>query len=43
MKELSKLQMYIYNLGGILLVVGALMPMETSLKEHAPYVYLSGA
>ena len=43
MKELSKIQMYIYNLGGIMLVVGALMPMEASLKEHAPYIYLCGA
>ena len=43
MKELSKIQMYIYNIGGILLAIGALMPMEPSLAQHAPYVYMSGA
>ena len=43
MKELTKLQTIIQNIGGMLLVIGAIMPMENSLKEHAPYLFLSGA
>lgn len=43
MKELTKFQMYLYNIGGILLLIGAFMPVEASLLAYAPYVYLSGA
>ena len=43
MKELTKFQMYLYNIGGILLLIGAFMPVEVSLMPYAPYVYLSGA
>ena len=43
MKELTKFQAIIYNLGGILMLIGALMPMEPSLITYAAYVYTCGA
>ncbi|MBR4297934.1 MAG: hypothetical protein IKT82_07095 [Bacteroidaceae bacterium] len=43
MKELTKFQAILYNLGGILMLIGALMPMEPSLIGYAAYVYTCGA
>ena len=43
MKELTKFQAILYNLGGVLMLIGALMPMEPSLITYAAYVYTCGA
>ena len=43
MKPLSHFQNTIFVLGGILLIVGALAPLFTWLREYAPYIYTCGA
>ena len=43
MKELTKFQTILYNLGGVLMLIGAIMPMEPSLTTYAAYIYTSGA
>lgn len=43
MKELTKFQAIIYNLGGVLMLLGAIMPMEPSLTNYAAYIYTCGA
>ena len=43
MKELTKFQAILYNLGGVLMLIGAIMPMEPSLTTYAAYIYTSGA
>ena len=43
MKELTKFQAILYNLGGVLMLIGAIMPMEPSLTIYAAYIYTSGA
>ena len=42
MKELSKLQLCVYNTGGILLVIGALLPVFFDEPLVAPYLYIVG-
>ena len=43
MKELTKFQTILYNLGGVLMLIGALLPMEPSLITYAAYTYTCGA
>ena len=43
MKPLSRLQSLAFTLGGLLLLVGALLPMVPSLSDFAPYVFCAGA
>ena len=43
MKELTKFQAIIYNLGGVLMLLGAIMPIEPSLTNYAAYIYTCGA
>ncbi len=43
MKELTKFQAILYNFGGVLMLIGAIMPMEPSLTTYAAYIYTSGA
>lgn len=49
MRQLSKLQTLIYNIGGILLLIGAVLPIfladtgAASYVSVAPYVYSIGA
>ena len=39
MKPLTSLQNLIYQIGGILLIVGAILPVVPSLATFAPYVF----
>ncbi len=43
MKPLNKLQTILLNAGGLLLLLGAVLPISGSLQELAPYVYTLGA
>ena len=43
MKPLNKLQNIIFQLGGILLLAGAVMPLYSALAVYAPYIYTIGA
>jgi uncharacterized membrane protein HdeD (DUF308 family) len=43
MKELTKFQTILYNLGGVMMLIGAIMPMEPSLMTYAAYIYMCGA
>ncbi|MDO4929748.1 MAG: hypothetical protein Q4E59_01290 [Bacteroidales bacterium] len=43
MHQLNKLQTIIYNAGGIILLIGAMLPMFLSDATVAPYVYSVGA
>lgn len=43
MKKLTKSQTIVYNLGGLLLVVGAALPAFADFLFVAPYVYATGA
>lgn len=43
MKPLSQLQSLAFTLGGLLLLVGALLPMVPSLSDFTPYVFCAGA
>ncbi len=43
MRPLSKIQTLIYYIGGILLVVGAMMPAFSDNETLVPYVFTSGA
>ena len=43
MKELTKFQTILYNLGGVMMLIGAIMPMELSLMTYAAYIYMCGA
>ena len=43
MKPLNKLQNLIFQIGGILLLAGAIMPLYTALAVYAPYIYTIGA
>ena len=43
MKPLNKLQNLILQIGGILLLVGAVMPLYPALAVYAPYIYTIGA
>ena len=43
MKPLSQLQSLAFTLGGLLLLVGALLPMVPTLSDFAPYVFCAGA
>ena len=43
MNRLSKTQNIIYCLGGLLLLVGAILPTFPELRFVAPFVYTSGA
>ena len=42
MKALSQFQNLIYNLGGILLLLGAVMPLIPQVSLWAPYVFCAG-
>lgn len=42
MKSLSKFQNLIYNLGGVLLLLGAVMPLIQPASSFAPYVFCCG-
>ncbi len=43
MKPLTTLQNIIYILGGILLLMGAVMPIIPATQGFAPYIFSSGA
>ena len=43
MQPLTRLQSIIFQLGGLLLIAGAILPMVPSLQAYAPYVFTSGA
>ena len=43
MKPLTSLQNLIYQIGGILLIVGAILPVVPSLATFAPYVFTMGS
>ena len=43
MKPLSRLQSLAFTLGGLLLLVGTLLPMVPTLALYAPYVFSAGA
>ena len=43
MKELTKFQTILYNLGGVMMLIGAIIPMEPSLMTYAAYIYMCGA
>lgn len=43
MKELSKLQLCAYNIGGLLLVAGIIVPLFLGATAVALYLYLLGA
>lgn len=43
MKKLNKLQNLIYYIGGILLVIGAILPMFGTYRIFAPHIYTLGA
>lgn len=43
MKELSKLQLCAYNIGGLLLVAGIIVPLFSGATAIALYLYLLGA
>ena len=43
MKPLNKLQNLILQIGGILLLIGAVMPLYSALAVYAPYIYTIGA
>ena len=43
MKPLNKLQTFLLNAGGILLLVGAILPAIGALQTVAPYVFTLGA
>lgn len=43
MKELSKLQLCVYNIGGLLLVAGIIVPLFSGATAVALYLYLLGA
>lgn len=43
MKSLSPLQNAISVMGGVLLVVGAILPLVEALAEYAPYIFTLGA
>lgn len=43
MKPLSRLQSLAFTLGGLLLLVGTLLPMVPTLALYAPYVFSTGA
>lgn len=42
MKPLNTLQNIIFQLGGILLLAGAMLPLVESLRAYAPYVFTTG-
>ena len=43
MKPLNKFQTLIFNVGGILLLIGAVMPLIGTLRIYAPYIFTLGA
>lgn len=43
MKELSKLQLYVYNIGGVLLVAGIAAPIFSGIRAVSLYLYAFGA
>lgn len=43
MKPLNRLQTILYNVGGLLLLVGAVLPLFPSAQVAAPYVFTLGA
>lgn len=43
MKKLTALQTVIYDLGGILLIIGAVLPMFDATRYAAAFVYAAGA
>ncbi len=43
MHELNKTQVFIYNLGGLLVIAGALLYLVPELQAYAPYVFSVGA
>lgn len=42
MKRLSKIQLWIYNCGGVLLLIGAMLPMIGDLSLVVPCIYSVG-
>lgn len=42
MKELNKLQSLLFQVGGILLVAGAILPMVSELRDYAVLVFSIG-
>ncbi|MDO5075379.1 MAG: hypothetical protein Q4D66_05850 [Bacteroidales bacterium] len=42
MRPLSTLQSLLYQLGGLLLLAGAVLPLVPSLGLYAPYVFTTG-
>lgn len=43
MKPLNRFQTFLYNAGGLLLLVGAALPLFPSVQVAAPYVFTLGA
>ena len=43
MKPLNKFQTFIYQLGGIFLLIGAVMPLFDTLRIYSPYIFILGA
>ncbi len=43
MKELTPFQNLVYSLGGILILVGAVLPLVPPAAPAAPYVFAAGA
>lgn len=42
MRPLSPLQSLLYQLGGLLLIAGAMLPLASSMTLYAPYVFTTG-
>ncbi len=43
MRKLNELQLSIYNMGGLLVVAGAMLYLVPSLQNYAPWVFTLGA
>lgn len=43
MTPLTPFQNIVYHLGGILLIIGAVLPVFPSLTAYAPYIFTTGA
>lgn len=43
MKKLTSLQIVLYNCGGLILLIGAVLPLFQSSRQLAPFVYAAGA
>ncbi len=43
MRKLNELQLSIYNIGGLLVLAGAMLYLVPSLQSYAPWVFILGA